>query len=120
MIPLSLIALLTETPGDVDWSPTFVLVLVGLALPGTAIAYWLWLSALETLALNRANAFSVLVPIFGLSLGIAFYGEDLTVSIALGASLALVGIVLVTRPSRTDPTLNPEATSSPALDATAA
>ena len=35
-IPLGLIAALTETPSDVDWSPTFVLVLFGLALPGTA------------------------------------------------------------------------------------
>lgn len=122
MIPLSLIAALTETPGDVDWSPTFVLILLGLALPGTAVAYGLWLSALETLPLTRANAVSFLVPIFGLTIGIAFYGEVLTVAIALGASLALIGIVLVNRGSRTRPTLTPdtEATSSPALDATTA
>ncbi|MEO6570994.1 MAG: DMT family transporter [Ilumatobacteraceae bacterium] len=120
MVPLSIIAALTETPGDIDWSPTFILVLLGLALPDTAMAYWLWLSALETLALTRANAFSFLVPVFGLSLGIAFYGEVLTVSIAVGASLALIGITLVTRSSRPDPTLGSEAAESPMLEATAA
>lgn len=95
MVPLTVIAALTETPGDVDWSPTFVLVLLALALPGTAIVYWLWLSVLETLTLNRANAFSFLVPIFGLAVGIALYGEQLTVTITIGASLAFLGIVLV-------------------------
>lgn len=101
MIPLSLIAVLTETPSDVDWSPTFVFVLFGLALPGTAIAYWLWLSVLETLTLNRANAFTFLVPIFGLAIGIAFYGEALTASVALGASLTLLGVIVVNRSKHT-------------------
>ena len=96
-IPLGLIAALTETPSDVDWSPTFVLVLFGLALPGTAVVYWLWLSVLETLPLNRANAFTFLVPIFGLSIGIAFYGEALTLAVAVGASLAFLGILVVNR-----------------------
>ncbi len=102
MIPLILIAALTETPGDVNWSPKFLLILLSLALPGTAVVYWLWLSVLETLTLNRANAFSFLIPILGLSMGIAFYGETLTVSVALGASLALLGILLVNRSDRTD------------------
>ena len=43
--------------------------------------------------LSRANAFSFLVPIFGLSLAIAFYGEALTVSVAVGALLAFLGIL---------------------------
>ena len=103
MIPLSLIALLTETPSDVDWSPKFLLILFGLALPGTAVVYWLWLSVLESLTLNRANAFSFLVPIFGLTMGIAFYGEALTVSVALGATLAFLGILLVNRADNTSP-----------------
>ena len=103
MVPLTLIAALTETPADVTWSPKFLLILVGLALPGTAIAYWLWFSVLETLPLIRANAFGFLVPVFGLSLGIAFYGEALTVSIAVGASLAFLGILLVNRADDTSP-----------------
>jgi len=97
MVPLVALAALTETPADVNWSPKFILVLVGLAIPGTAVVYWLWLSALETMPLNRANSYTFLVPIFGLSMGIAFYGEALTVSITAGASIAFLGIVLVNR-----------------------
>ena len=114
-IPLGLIAALTETPSDVDWSPTFVLVLFGLALPGTAVVYWLWLSVLETLPLNRANAFTFLVPIFGLSIGIAFYGEALTLAVAVGASLAFLGILVVNR-SNSDVATQP--TPRTALDTT--
>lgn len=99
-IPLVVISALTETPSDVTWSWTFVLILLGLAIPGTAIAYWLWLSVLETLPLNRANAYSFLVPIFGLTVGIAFYAEVLTVAIAVGASITLLGVVLVNRSTK--------------------
>ncbi len=119
MVPLTIIAAVTETPSDVTWSPKFVIILLALALPGTAIVYWLWLSVLETLTLSRANAFSFLVPIFGLSLGIAFYGEALTVSVAVGASLAFLGILLV---NRTTPTTSPIVTEpalQPSLDTTA-
>ena len=118
MVPLSLIAALTETPSDVDWSPKFVLILLGLALPGTAVVYWLWLSVLETVTLNRANAFTFLVPIFGLSIGIAFYGEALTVSVAVGASLAFLGILLVNRTHQTSPAMITRPASEPILDTT--
>ena len=118
MIPLALIALLTETPSDVTWSLKFVLILFSLALPGTAIVYWLWLSVLETLTLNRANAFSFLVPIFGLTMGIAFYGEAVTVPIALGASLALLGILLVNRADHTSPATADLPSTQSVLDTT--
>lgn len=101
MIPLILIATITEAPSEVNWSVTFVFVLFGLALPGTAIAYWLWLSVLETLPLNRANAYTFLVPVFGLAIGIGLYGEALTASVVLGASLTLLGIVAVNRSKHT-------------------
>ncbi len=99
-VPLAGIALLSETPADVEWSATFLASLFGLALPGTALVYWLWLSVLETVPLNRANAFSFLIPIFGLTMGVALYGEALTVSMVAGASLAFLGIFLVNRDSR--------------------
>ncbi len=119
MVPLTIIAGLTETPRDVTWSPKFVLILLGLALPGTALAYWLWFSVLETLTLNRANAFSFLVPIFGLSLGIAFYGEVLTLSVAVGASMAFLGILLVNRTHQSSPATTTRPAPEPTLDTTA-
>ncbi len=47
-VPLAALAVLTEDPTTVEWSPAFVASLVGLALPGTALVYWMWVSVLET------------------------------------------------------------------------
>lgn len=73
-ILLALIAIITEDPATVKWSPAFLFSLLGLSLPGTALAYWLWCDALKITELNRANVFSFLVPIFGLVMGMVFYG----------------------------------------------
>ena len=96
-IPLAAISTLTESPTRITWSATFVLSLLGLALPGTALAFWLWLTVLETTTLNRANAFSFLVPIFGIAMGVAFYGEALTAPIVAGAVITVLGIAVITR-----------------------
>ncbi len=118
MVPLGMIATLTESPTKVTWSTKFVLILFSLALPGTSVVYWLWLSALETLPLNQANAYTFLVPVFGLSIGIAFYGEVLTRSLAVGASLAFLGIVVVHRSGNTESAAIEHAVR-PTLDTTA-
>ena len=94
-VPLAALAALTEDPMMVEWSPAFVASLVGLALPGTAVAYGLWVSVLESTPLNRANAFSFLVPIFGLAIGISFYGEPLSLAVAVGSATVIGGIALV-------------------------
>lgn len=94
-VPLAALATITERPTAVQWSPVFVASLVGLAIPGTAVAYWLWVSILEATPLNSANAFSFLVPIFGLTLGIAFYDESLTMTVGAGTAVVLAGIAIV-------------------------
>tara|TARA_R110001606_G_scaffold279791_1_gene428344 strand:- start:703 stop:1554 length:852 start_codon:yes stop_codon:yes gene_type:complete len=99
-LPLLVIAGAIEQPQDIIWSSRFLFVLVGLSLPGTALVYWLWFSILEKVPLHRANAFSFLIPIFGLSMGALFYGEALSWSDVGGIVLTLLGIVLVNRTSR--------------------
>lgn len=98
---LALIAILTEDTSSVEWSPEFILSLVGLSLPGTALAYWLWCHVLKKTELNRANVFSFLVPIFGLAMGIAFYEETYDLLVVAGISLILLGIILVNWPQKT-------------------
>jgi drug/metabolite transporter (DMT)-like permease len=107
-IPLAVLSLTTESPTSITWSSTFVFSLLALALPGTALVYWLWLTVLETSTLNRANAFSFLVPIFGLALGIAFYGERLTLPAAVGVAITVAGVVVVNRRRPTSTTEEPE------------
>lgn len=96
-LPLMVGAFALEDPWAVVWSLRFVLILASLSFLGTALVYWLWISILETVPLNRANAFSFLIPIFGLTMGALFFGEALGWPEALGIALTLLGIGLVTR-----------------------
>lgn len=88
--------MLTEDVSSLTWSTEFVLVLVALAVFGSSLAFWLSFEALERASLNRANAFTFLVPIFGLMVGAAFFGERLEAIKATGV-VVLTGIFLVQR-----------------------
>lgn len=101
-IPLSVLALAAESPAIIDWSPQFVISLLGLALPGTALAYWLWQVTLQTLDVSKAAAFSFLVPIIGISVGALFFSEPLTLNVMGGGALAAIGVYLASRP-KADP-----------------
>ena len=94
-IPLSIAAYFMEDQSAVQWTPTFIASLLGLALFGSALVYWLWFSVLETVALNRAIAFSFLVPVFGLAIGAMFFGERLSGIQFSGIALAVLGIAIV-------------------------
>lgn len=96
-IPLAIAAWATEEPTTIRWSLTFVGALLGLSLFGSALVYWLWFSVLEKAPLNRANAFSFLIPIFGLTMGVLFYGETLDWPQLVGIALTILGVGLVTR-----------------------
>ena len=96
-VPLAIGAFTLEQPGSVVWSLKFVLVLGALSLFGSSLAYWLWSQILRKTELNRANAFSFLVPVFGLSLGALFFNERLGWFEFIGIGLSLVGIAMASR-----------------------
>ena len=86
-----------EAPLAIQWSPTFVGILITLSLFGTALVYWMWFSVLENTPLNRANAFSFLIPIFGLTMGALFYGETFGWPQLVGIIFTIAGVGVVTR-----------------------
>jgi len=98
-VPLALLSMMTEDVSSLTWSTEFVLILVALAVFGSSLAFWLWFEALKQVKLNRANAFTFLVPILGLMIGAAFFGERLEVVQIVGVVLVLGGILLVQRDS---------------------
>ncbi len=100
-IPLAVIAMATEQVTAINWSGQFVFSLISLSVFGTALVYWMWCKVLRNLELNRANAFSFLIPIFGLTMGVGFYGERMEWLAIIGVALAIVGIILVNRPTCT-------------------
>lgn len=96
-VPLAIVAGVTEDPSLIQWSFTFIAILLTLAVFGSALVYVLWMSVLTEVTLNQANAFSFLVPIFGLTMGVLFYDEPLGFLKLLGVILAITGVMLVIR-----------------------
>lgn len=104
-IPLAMLALATEQPMTITWSAGFVFSLLGLSLLGSALVYWLWCLVLQRVELNRANAFSFLIPIFGLAMGVGLYGERPGMWAVVGAVLIVIGIFQINREQVTAATL---------------
>ncbi len=96
-IPLAVIAVATEDPTAVNWTVEFLGSLIGLSLAGTALAYWIWCRILKSVKLSHANAFTFLVPMFGLGMGLSFYGEQLPAIAMAGIALTLLGIYQVAK-----------------------
>ena len=94
-VPLGILSLITEDPAITTWSNSFLFSLFGLAIFGTAFAYWLWCRVLQDMPLSRANVFSFLVPLFGLTMGVVFFNEPLTATTGIGIVLAMLGIWMV-------------------------
>lgn len=95
---LIVIALFTEDISNITWNMSFTLSLLGLAIPGTALSYWLWFRILKETELNHANSFSFLIPIFGVTMGIFFFNEKINTLTLSGIGLTVFGIVLVNWP----------------------
>jgi len=96
-VPLAIAAALTEDPATIQWSFNFILALIVLAVFGSALVYVVWMSVLSDVPLSKANAFSFLVPVFGLTIGMLFYGETVGWPEMAGIVIALIGVMMVTQ-----------------------
>lgn len=91
---LAILAMALEDPTQVNWSGRFLVSLLGLALPGTALAFWMWQITLAHLSVSQAVSFSFVVPIIGLTVGWAYFGETITTITIAGAVISVVGVYL--------------------------
>jgi drug/metabolite transporter (DMT)-like permease len=94
-VPLALLSIALEDISAVSLSVEFLVILTVLSVFGTAFAFWQWFAVLRQVSLNQANAFTFLVPIFGLGIAAAFFQEKLEPVQAVGVALSLGGIALV-------------------------
>jgi drug/metabolite transporter (DMT)-like permease len=94
-VPLAAWSIAAERPFDIQWSFSFIGILLFLSLFGTALSYFMWISVLAKVPLNQANAFSFLIPIFGLAGGALFFDETLSRPQLFGIALTMVGVMLV-------------------------
>lgn len=62
----------------------------------TALAYGLWYRLLGHYSVNQVMPFLLLLPVTSVIGGIVFLGESLTMKIALGGCLAIIGVAMIT------------------------
>jgi len=79
-------------------SPAYLLLAIGLAVPGTAIPFLIWFWLMDKAPLYRLNIYSFLTPVFGLLLGWYYFDEALNSWQWIGifivaASISLIGIL---------------------------
>lgn len=65
-----------------------------------ALAFWLYLFALQSLPANLAGFYLTLIPVFGIAAAFIFLGEALSGSQWIGAVLIIASVGAVSRPRR--------------------
>ena len=61
---------------------------------------WLWMTGLKVVDASQAGVFTVMLPITAALVGVLVLGESLSGMQCAAFALALVGVVLATRPKR--------------------
>ncbi|GEO81311.1 DMT family transporter [Pararhodospirillum oryzae] len=109
---IALFALATGRTFSIDLSAPYLLSLAYLAVFGSVVAFWCYLTLLGRIGADRAAYASVLFPVVALALSTFFEGYVWTVPAVLGLALVLGGNLLVL--SR--PKLRPQAVLAPAIE----
>lgn len=78
----------------------YYLILMGLAIPGTAMPFLLWYWLMDKAPLSQLNIFSFLTPIFGLILGWVYFAESLSSWQWLGVIIVMIAILISILPNR--------------------
>lgn len=94
---LTLAGLLVEPWSAVSWTGEFVASLLYVSVAGVGVAWVLWLGLVSAGEASRVAAYIFVVPLVSVALGALFLGEDLSLSLLLGAALIVCGIYLVNR-----------------------
>lgn len=87
----------TSGPPVVEASPTYVGGVAYLAVFASALAFRLYYALIREIGPARAGYVNVVVPVVAMSLSTLFEGFAWTASAALGAVLALLGLVIALR-----------------------
>lgn len=94
-LPLFALSRWLERGRPVAWSPTFVGLLLFLALVGTAFTTALWYWLLQREEVGRLSLVLLLVPVLGLLLATALFGERISRMAGAGVALAVAGTLVV-------------------------
>jgi len=81
-----------------EFTPAILGSLLYLGVLGTAIAFVWYYRAVKVLGAARTVIFNNLVPLFGATFGVLLLDEPLLPSLIIGGAIAIVGVMVVTRP----------------------
>lgn len=97
---IALFALLRGQPFIIEWTPKYVLSLLWLAVAGTAIGFFAYVTLIGRIGTGRTGYVTVLMPLVALILSTLFESYVWTVWAMIGVALVLLGnaIVLSTPP----------------------
>lgn len=90
-------ALLSESPIALPMQGITWIALLWLGLIGSCIAYLLYFYLVHSIGPTRATMVTYMFPVVGITLGVAFLGERLDLSLILGAALVLGSLLIVNR-----------------------
>lgn len=97
LLPLSLIV---DQPWTLSPSPDSLMALLGLAVFSTALAFAIYFRLVHTLgSVGTTSQAYLRVPI-GVAIGVVFLGESLSPTLWPGLACVLIGVMLMTLPSR--------------------
>jgi len=91
---LTAIAVAMGPPPSVDWSPTFVALLLYLGIPGTAVAYWAVAMASRHLPAVTTSLGLLATPVVSVITATLWLGEPLTATLVLAVALVLGGVAI--------------------------
>jgi O-acetylserine/cysteine efflux transporter len=86
-----------------DWRAWASVVYQAVFVVGIGYGTWYWL--LKRYAVNQVMPFMLLMPVFGVASGVVFLGEPMSLALAGGAALTIlgVGIIILRRPKLVAP-----------------
>jgi drug/metabolite transporter (DMT)-like permease len=91
---LTPIALTIEPQLQVDWRPSFILLLLYLGIAGTAVAYWAVATASRLLPAVTTSLSLLATPVVSTITAMLWLGEPLTISLVAAIALVLGGVAI--------------------------
>lgn len=95
-LPLLALSALVERGATVSWTPSFAVLLLGLALAGTALPSVVWNELARHEEIGRLTLLLLLVPVLGVAIAAAVFGERLGALEFIGLAVAVAGVAIAT------------------------
>jgi drug/metabolite transporter (DMT)-like permease len=92
---VAVIALATENPLGITWTPNAVLAVVWLGLLGSGLAYLANFRLLSRIGATRTSLVAYLLPVVGIVAGALVFQEQVDARVLAGTALILGGVALV-------------------------